>query len=117
MILIYAGAIACVAATIPLLHRVKRTRGKKPLWHLVFVAAAAATLRWVPESIQSEIFSPGGVVVIGTLLPVYESIVAICTIGEEDDTAWLQFWITSATISFGTEFMDDITAQLPSAGE
>jgi TB2/DP1, HVA22 family len=116
-IFIYGGAIVCVAVAAPLLHRIKRTRGKHVLWHLVFLAAAVATLLTVPSSIQDEIFSPGGVLVIGTLLPVYESIVAICSIGEHDDTAWLQFWITSATVSFSTEFMDDITAKLPSAGE
>lgn len=36
---------------------------------------------------------------------------------EQDDAAWVQFWIVSATVSFATEFMDDITAKLPSAGE
>lgn len=116
-ILIYAGAILCVMVSAPLLHRVKRTRGKQPFWHALFLAGAAAILFWVPEAIQKEVFSPGGVVVIGTLLPVYESIVAICSIGEQDDKAWLQFWITSATVSFSTEFMDDIRQKLPAAGE
>lgn len=116
-LLVYAGGIGCVAAAAALCHRIKRTRGRNPLWHVVFVAAAAAIAFLVPDFIQEELFSPGGVVVVGTLLPVYESIVAICTIGEADDTVWLQFWISSATVSFATEFMDDITAQLPQAGE
>ena len=116
-ILIYAGAVLCVVVAAPLLHRVPRTRGKQPLWHVLFLAGAAATLLWVPESIQKEVFSPGGIVVIGTLLPVYESIVAICSIGTQDDKAWLQYWIASATVSFSTEFMDDITQKLPAAGE
>jgi TB2/DP1, HVA22 family len=116
-IFIYLGAIACVAAAAPLLHRIPRTKGRRVLWHVAYVILAALTLIFLPEYIQDEIFSPGGVVVVGTLLPVYESIVAICTIGEQDDTAWLQYWITAATISFSTEFMDDITARLPAAGE
>lgn len=114
---LYLGATVAVAAAAPLLHRIPRTQGKRIHWHVLFLVIAAISIFFLPDFIQSEIFSPGGILVIGTLLPVYESIVAICSIGETDDTAWLQFWITSATLSFSTEFMDDITARLPSAGK
>jgi TB2/DP1, HVA22 family len=116
-ILVNAGLILALAACTPLLHRVPRSRGRKLLWHGVFVAGAALALTLVPDSIQDEIFSPGGVIMLGTLLPVYESVVAACSIGEADDKAWLQYWITSSTLSFSTEWMDNISAYLPSAGE
>lgn len=95
----------------------RRSRGRNIVWHLIFLVASAAALLLIPASIQDEIFSPGGVLLLGTLLPVYESVVAACSIGDADDTVWLQFWITSASLSFSTEFMDSITAYLPSAGE
>lgn len=116
-ILIYVGAVAVMALAAPLLHRVKRTRGKRWLWHVIYLGVVAATLLLMPASIQDEIFSPGGVVVLGTLWPVYSSIRAITSIGEVDDTTWLQFWVTSATLSFSTEWMDSITTVLPAAGE
>mmetsp|Transcript_31263 Transcript_31263/g.73345 ORF Transcript_31263/g.73345 Transcript_31263/m.73345 type:complete len:281 (+) Transcript_31263:221-1063(+) len=53
----------------------------------------------------------------GSALPIYESIVAACSIGASDDIAWLQFWLASGSFSFATEFMDEITAYLPEAGE
>jgi hypothetical protein len=116
-ILIYVGGILTMAVAAPLLQRIQRTRGKKPLWHLLFIVGVMVALVLLPDFIQDEIFSPGGVLVLGTLWPVYASIRAICSIGEDDDSAWLQFWIASASLSFSTEFMDNITKFLPSAGE
>lgn len=106
-----------MALAAPLMQRIQRTRGKKPLWHLLYLVGVVVVLVLIPGFIQDEIFSPGGVLVLGTLWPVYASIRAICSIGEEDDTAWLQFWIASASLSFSTEFMDNITKYLPAAGE
>jgi hypothetical protein len=59
----------------------------------------------------------GGVIAIGTILPIYESILAICTVGEEDDTAWLGFWIASGALSYATEFIDEIRQIFPQGGE
>jgi len=116
-ILVYTGLIVVLAASTPLLHRLPRSRGRKILPHFLFAVGAVVTILLVPGSIQDDLFSPGGVLVLGTLWPVYESVVAACSIGEADDTAWLQFWVTSSTVSFSTEFMDSITAVLPAAGE
>jgi hypothetical protein len=116
-IVVYAGAVVALAVASPIIHRIKRTRGKNLFFQLIFLGGAITTILLVPDFIQDELFSPGGVLLVGTLFPVYESIVAVCTPGEQDDTAWLQFWISSATLSFATEFMDDIRSVLPSAGE
>lgn len=77
----------------------------------------ALILFLVPDFIQDEIFSPGSVMVVGTLLPVYESVSASCSFGEGDDVAWLQYWIASSLLSFGTEFIDDIRDAFPNGGE
>eukprot|EP00934_Nitzschia_sp_Nitz4_P005585 Nitzschia sp. Nitz4//scaffold29_size155292//2643//3647//NITZ4_002630-RA/size155292-processed-gene-0.1-mRNA-1//1//CDS//3329546364//5575//frame0 len=116
-IIIYAVSVLVLIAIVPFLAKIPRTRGKNLVYHGAFVAAASATLLLVPDYIQNEIFSPGGVVVIGTLLPIYESVRAICTPGEDDDAAWLQFWIVSGTLSYCTEFIDEIRQYFPEGGE
>lgn len=115
-LLLYLVLVVLVILLVPMLSRFPR-RGRSSLWHLGYVAAIPTALVLLPEWIQTEIFSPGGVLVIGTVLPVYETIVAVCTIEEHDDKAWLQYWITAGTFSFASEFMDEITHILPQAGE
>lgn len=114
---VYLVSVAVIAGLSPILHRIKRNRGRNPIFHVLYLAVFIALVVFVPEWIQSEIFSPGGVVVLGSVIPVYESILAVCSPSSSDDTEWLQFWIASSMFSFATEFMDDIHAQLPQAGE
>jgi hypothetical protein len=116
-LLIYGVSVLLLVASVPFLSKLPRNRGKNVIFHAVYVGAAVATLILLPEAIQKEIFSPGGVVVVGTLLPIYESIRAICTPGETDDTIWLQFWIASGALSYTTEFVDEIREYFPQGGE
>jgi hypothetical protein len=116
-LLIYGIAILGLAASWPFVRKFPRTRGKNPIFHVAFLAAAACILLFVPGFIQDEIFSPGSVMVVGTLIPVYESISAACSFGEGDDVAWLQYWISSSLLNFGTEFIDDIRHHFPHGGE
>lgn len=116
-ILIYLlSVVACVVAA-RLIDQFPRTRGKKWIFHGVYVAAAFLLVLLVPNAIQNEIFSPGGVVVVGTVLPVYSSIVAVCTPGEHDDSAWLQYWVASGAFNYMTEFVDEIKHVFPNGGE
>ena len=94
-----------------------RTRGRKIIYHILYIGTATLILLFVPSYLQNEIFSPWGVLLMGTILPIYKSCVAICSISSSDDVIWLQYWITFAIVSFSTEFMDDITQVLPHAGE
>jgi len=116
-LLLYGVTVAIVAALAPLLSRIPRSKGRNVIYHGLYLLLVVSLLMFVPEWVQDEIFSPGGVLLLGTMIPVYESIVAVCSIGHADDTAWLQFWIASGTFSFATEFMDSITEYLPQAGE
>lgn len=43
-----------------------------------------------------------------TVYPIYESIRAVCTIGSEDDTVWLSYWIAQGIVSFSTEWIDGV---------
>jgi hypothetical protein len=116
-ILIYLISLVAVVAVAPLLEKCPRTRGKNIVFHGIFVGSAIVFLLLVPNGIQNEVLSPGGVIVVGTILPVYSSIVAVCTPGEHDDSAWLQYWIASAAFNYMTEFIDEIKQHFPAGGE
>lgn len=116
-LMLYAITMVVVAIGTYLLHFVPRTKGKNPIYHGLYLVAVVLLLMFVPDWVQDELFSPGGVLLIGTLVPIYETVVAVCSIDKADDSAWLQFWVASGTFSFATEFMDEITAHLPQAGE
>lgn len=116
-ILIYlVSVVACIVAA-RFIDKFPRTRGKNWIFHGAYVAAAFLLVLLVPNAIQNEIFSPGGVVVVGTVLPVYSSIVAVCTPGEQDDSAWLQYWVASGAFNYMTEFVDEIKHVFPKGGE
>ena len=91
----HGTGILVVAITVATFHNYPRSQGKNIKSHIAFFMVAAAVLFFVPDYIQNVIFSQGGVLVIGTIVPIYESIRAVCTIEEADDTAWLQYWISS----------------------
>eukprot|EP00977_Amphora_coffeiformis_P001028 scaffold220_cov169-Amphora_coffeaeformis.AAC.8 len=83
--MLYGITIVVVAVGTHLLHYVPRTKGKNPIYHGLFLAGVIALLTFVPEWVQDELFSPGGVLLIGTLVPIYETIVAVCSIDAADD--------------------------------
>jgi hypothetical protein len=115
--MIYGIVIAVFAVLIPILSKIKRTRGKNPFYHLIFLGVAIASAFLVPDNIAKVLFSPAGVLIAGTLIPVYESIVAVCTIGEKDDEEWVQFWIVNASFTYATEFMDVFIQTAPMIAE
>lgn len=116
-LIFYAAAVAVVLISIPICHRLPRTRGKNPIIHAVYWGLAILSVFVVPDFVQDKIFNEGGVLVIGTLLPTYESIYAVCSIGEADDTVWLQYWISAGTFTYATEFMDIIADKVPFVAE
>jgi len=114
---VYTICILAIGTLIPILSKVKRSRGKVWYYHLIFLASAVASVFLVPASIQNALFSETGVLIVGTLIPVYESIVAVCTIGVSDDLEWIQFWIVNATFTYATEFMDSFKENYPLVAE
>jgi len=114
---VYGGSIALVVLLTPFLQKMERTRGKTLWIHIVYAAVASAVLLLVPDTYQNLVFTETGVLVVGTIVPVYSSIVAVCTIDESDDVAWLQFWVASATFTYATEFVDTIAEHSPFVAE
>jgi len=113
----YAIAFLLFASCIPILAKVPRTRGKNITSHVVFGVLSIASVTVVPESMQDVVFNEVGVLILGTLIPVYQSIVAACTFGDADDVAWLQFWIVDATLTYSTEWLDTIAEYSPVVAE
>lgn len=60
-LIIYLVSVLLAVASVALLNKVKRSRGKNPIFHGIFVAGSVATLFLLPDAIQDEIFSQGGV--------------------------------------------------------
>jgi hypothetical protein len=69
-IILYVIGIAAVVALAPIIEKIPRTRGTNIVYHGAFLGAAILSLILLPGWIKSEFFSPGGVVIIGTILPV-----------------------------------------------
>jgi len=85
-----------------------RTRGRDIKVHAIYVGAVVATFILLPMTAKEVFFTPFTVVVAGTVYPIYESLRAVCTIGSEDDTVWLSYWISQGIVSFTTEWVDGI---------
>lgn len=117
LLTIGSTAISGLAILLFLLKKVPRTKGENIVSHIVYLVVTAVTLFFCPEFIQNVLFSQGGVVVVGTIIPIYESIIAVVSIDEADDVAWLQFWIVSGIFTYCTEWMDIIAEHYPSIAE
>jgi len=115
--MIYGILVISTLGVRPLLMKCRRTRGTNIVYQLVFIVAAMAAAMLTPNYVGDVLFSEAGVLIMGTLIPVYQSIIAVCTVGEADDTIWLQFWIVNATFTYATEFIDTIKETLPNGGE
>jgi len=113
----FAVGIIATAFIVLIINKAQRTKGKRVEYHIGFFAASTLILLLLPEYFQSIFFSPAGVLVIGTLIPIYESIKAAVSIDREDDVVWLQFWLASGTFSYVTEWMDVVAEHYPSIAE
>lgn len=79
----------------------------------LYIVGAFVILLVMPEIVQDKLFSPAGVVVAGTVFPLVESIISVCTIDSQDDQTWLQYWIAQSSFSYATEFVDVIAENAP----
>ncbi len=94
-VLIFGTIFVVLAVLLIVLKKVPRTKGKNAVGHLIFLAIAGVSLYFCPEFIQHALFSQIGVIVLGVVVPITQSIKAVVSIDDEDDVAWLQYWIVS----------------------
>ena len=106
----YAAATVLAGVTVALVRQVPRSGGHAPRWvravrtlcpwvspdaaalcfHLAYVVHTGIVLYVMPSNIQEIVFSPGGVILLGTVFPIVESIRAASSDGLGDDKTWLQ---------------------------
>ena len=91
MIVVVVSTCYSLCTLMMILRKSKRTKGKGLRYYVGFILAAGVVALFIPEYVEDIIFSSGGVLVIGTLTPIYESIRAEYTIDESDDREWLQY--------------------------
>lgn len=87
------------------------TRGPPWVPHVVTLAVLLVIALAVPIDYAKYVFSPLTAVFAGTVFPIYESVRAVCTPAEEDDKAWLQYWMVCGVLFMCTGWvahvMDD----------
>jgi TB2/DP1, HVA22 family len=103
---IIALALACVLVILAT-WRFRRTKGLVWKFHAIYFAIVAALVLITPLSVKQVAFSTAGVVVAGTIFPLYESLRALCTPSTADDMEWLQYWTAAGVIAFTTAYLKD----------
>jgi hypothetical protein len=108
------GASLGVLALVTLsYHKLEssRTRGRQWLPHAIYVAVAILVIVTLPTSVAAYIFSGLTVTVVGVVLPIYESIRAVCSPEEDDDKTWLQYWLVGGVLFMGTTWVKFVLSE------
>jgi TB2/DP1, HVA22 family len=123
----YTGGLLLAAMTVALVRKIPRSGGHGPAWfkhilpepyatgalHLGYLLHCIVALKLMPLSLRDVVFSPTGVILIGTLFPVIESIRAAATDSGIDHRIWLMYWIMHGLFSYSTEFIDKWADKYP----
>lgn len=92
----------------------RATRGPPWMPHAAALAALLLIMLVLPTSFAKYLFSPLTTVLAGTCFPLYLSIYAVCTPAENDDKAWLQYWMVGGVLFMCTDWvghaMKDVSA-------
>jgi len=107
-VIAFTGLLLTVILIYLAQRRVERTKGTNLIYHAIYWSTALVITLFSPYELRSSLFSPFAVMVVGSVYPIYESIYAVCTVDEGDDTLWLQYWVAQGTLSFSTEWIDDL---------
>jgi hypothetical protein len=84
--------VACLFPLFFLIERrIPRSGGLNWKYHVLFLLVSGVAVYFIPPDVKFGLYSPLGIMVIGSLFPIYESIRAVCTPQGDDDTVWLQY--------------------------
>jgi len=105
------GAVVLIFFAYQFMERKSKNRGQKPKAHIVYWLGVTALLvathfSSVVYVLATYFFDRLTMTCVATVFPVYESLYAICTIEEDDDKKWLQYWITGGIIFMGSSCID-----------
>ena len=123
----YTGAALLAGMTVFLVRKIPRSGGHGQPWLTKFLSEPLATIalhlgyflhclivvKFMPKGLKDVVFSPTGVVLLGTLFPVVESIRAAASDSVQDDRIWLQYWVMHGLFSYSTEFVDKLAERFP----
>jgi len=84
---------------------IERTKGRNVMYHGIYVVFPIIGF-FLPMGIKEVLFTGLSVAVAGSVIPIYESIRAVCTVEQEDDTIWLTYWVVQGIVSFSTQWVD-----------
>jgi hypothetical protein len=123
----YVGAAALAALTIVLVKKIPRSGGHAPkfvaelcanlgvselgatgLFHLTYFAHCFLVIAIMPSRLKEIVFGPGGVILLGTVFPLVESIKAAARSREDSaatSQAWLMYWVMHGIFSFASHDM------------
>lgn len=102
-----ATALVMVIAGV-WLHHVPPTRGRWLSAHAAFAGAMVAIVLLTPAAYQDILFSEAGVAIVTLVYPLLESVRAVVTLSTDDDTRWLQYWISCGLYLLSTEWLDSV---------
>lgn len=104
-------SLACSLAVLGLVafltKKLAQERDFRWAIHLRYWAVAIVTIVLLPLGISKYVFSELTVSLIGFVFPIYESVLAVCTPDEEDDTDWLRYWTLGGMFFVFTEWVDN----------
>lgn len=104
---VIAAAFILVAAVVPYHLLEKRRTCSNWVAHLVFAAVGLSVVFLLPYNYASYLFSALTESLIGVAVPIYESVRAVCTPEDDDDKAWLQYWIAGGAFFMFSTWVDD----------
>ncbi|CAJ1959353.1 unnamed protein product [Cylindrotheca closterium] len=102
-----ASSLAVLAVVVLLTKKVQQERDFRWGIHLRYWAVAIVTIAFLPFEIAKYVFSEKTVALVGFVFPIYESVLAVCTPDEEDDTDWLRYWTLGGMFFVFTEWVDN----------
>ena len=123
----YVGAAALATFTILLVKKVPRSGGHAPelvkelcanlgiselgatgLFHLGYFLHCFLVIAIMPGGLKNTVFSPAGVLLLGTIFPLIESIKAAARSREDspaNSRTWLMYWVMHGIFSFASHDM------------
>ena len=107
MIITWIGLALAAVFVIMATQKFRRTKGKILKYHGIFALVVVLMVLLCPRDVKVVVFSPLGVVIAGSVFPIYESLRAICSPSTADDMEWLQYWTASGAVYFITAFLKD----------
>lgn len=102
-----ASFAVLVAVVVPFHLLERRRTSTNWITHVIFLSCVPAVCYLLPYRYANYLFSSLTESLVGVAVPIYESVRAVCTPEDEDDKAWLQYWIAGGVFFMLSTWVDD----------